>query len=63
MKYMKIIKHIRNRNPPEDNVFWLTNENRRFFVKQQALYNALSDSLQIKQNSELPLGEQNRKNT
>ena len=41
----------------EENLTWLTNETEHF-CKEQALYNALSDSLTIKQNSELPLGEQ-----
>lgn len=54
------IINVSEQNQPEDNVVWLTNETEEF-CKQQALYNALSESLQIKQNSELPLGEQNRK--
>ncbi len=47
-------------NAPEENVEWLSDETESF-CKQQALYNALSESLQIKQNSELPLNEQNKK--
>ena len=45
---------------PEGNVEWLTNETEEF-CKQQALFNALSYSVQIKANSEAPLNERNNK--
>jgi len=45
---------------PEQNLTWLTNETEEF-CKQQALYNALAESMQIKQNSELSLSERNNK--
>ena len=48
---------IAENSSPEDNLTWLTNETEDF-CKEQALYNALSESLQIKQNSELPLCDQ-----
>jgi len=51
---------IAENSSPENNITWLVNETESF-CKQQALYNALSKSVQIKQNSELPLKEQNRK--